>query len=195
MDLELGSITADELARYAAVPITFTVRSVLVPRLIEGGLGGIQLAEQALTEPYLKDYDATEKPTDWPKRFDTQNWHFVLALSAGQAVGAAAVAVDTPGVHLLRGQRDLASLWDIRVAPQRRGQGIGSALFHHAADWARSRGCSLLQVETQNINTPACRFYHKMGCTLGTIDRYFYHGSAYAHEICLLWYLPLKSTA
>jgi hypothetical protein len=31
-----------------------------------------------------------------------------------------------------------------------------------------------LDIETQNINVPACRFYAKMGCSIRAIDRHGY---------------------
>jgi GNAT superfamily N-acetyltransferase len=49
-------------------------------------------------------------------------------------------------------------LWDLRVAPDVRTQGIGSALLHAAEDNAKPRGAGTLLVEPQQINVPACRF-------------------------------------
>lgn len=190
--LELRTISSSGLEVYASVPIVFSVHAQLRPELNDSGLGGISLVEEMVAAPYLKDYDSVEKPTDWPVLFDTSRWLFTIAFVAGLAVGAATVAWDTPGVHLLRGQRDLACLWDIRVHPDWRGQGVGTALFQRAADWSCGKGCRLLQIETQNINLPACRFYQHQGCTLGTIDRYGYLGTPVEDEVLLLWYLPLS---
>jgi GNAT superfamily N-acetyltransferase len=58
---------------------------------------------------------------------------------------------------------DLAVLWDIRVQPERRGRGVGKALFYASVDWACRRGCRQLKVETQNVNVAACRFYASQG--------------------------------
>ena len=190
--LDLRTISSAELEEYASVPINFTVRSRLRLKLNDFGLGGISLVEETVAAPYLKDYDNIEKPTDWPLLFDTSRWLFTVAFADGLAVGAVTVAWDTPGVHLLRGQRNLACVWDIRVHPDWRGRGIGTALFQRAADWSQGKGCRLLQIETQNINVPACRFYQHQGCTLGTIDRYGYLGTPVEDEVLLLWYLPLK---
>ena len=77
---------------------------------------------------------------------------------------------------MLGGRDDVAVLWDIRVSPRERGRGTGSALFRAAGDWAGARGFRWLKIETQNVNVPACRFYQKMGCTLGAIDRFAYPG-------------------
>ena len=101
------------------------------------------------------------------------------------------IAGQTPGLHMLGGRDDVAVLWDIRVSPRERGAGIGSALFRAAGDWARARGCRWLKIETQNVNVSACRFYQKMGCTLGAIDRFAYPGQP--AEVQLLWWRALAT--
>jgi hypothetical protein len=44
------------------------VDRVLEVRLLDGGLGGMSLTEIAVTDPYVKDYDAIEGagPQCWP---------------------------------------------------------------------------------------------------------------------------------
>ena len=80
-------------------------------------------------------------------------------------------------------------LWDIRIEPSRRGQGIGSRLFRRAVEWARSKGCKQLKIETQDINVRACDFYAKHGCRLGGVRPNAYDD--FPHEVQLLWYLRL----
>jgi ribosomal protein S18 acetylase RimI-like enzyme len=41
----------------------------------------------------------------------------------------AVVVLKTPSLTMLEGRDDLAMLWDIRVSPEARGQGVGTALF------------------------------------------------------------------
>jgi GNAT superfamily N-acetyltransferase len=67
------------------------------------------------------------------------------------------VAFNSADVTMLEGRRDLAVLWDIRVSPDFRGQGLGSGLLRAAEAWAISKGCLELKVETQNTNVRACR--------------------------------------
>jgi ribosomal protein S18 acetylase RimI-like enzyme len=76
-------------------------------------------------------------------------------------------------------------LWDIRVVPERRGHGIGTALFRAAEAFAAARGCRELKVETQNVNVPACRFYQRHGCVLRTVNRFAY--PALPDEVQLIW--------
>ena len=181
-----------DLADYASVPISFQVRSLFDVRLIDHGLGGIVFSEREVETPYVKDYDAFagEGPTRWARRWDISNWGVLSAFLQGSRVGGCVVAYDTPGVHKLGGRKDVAALWDLRVAPDRRGAGIGSRLFIAAEAWARSRNCRLLKVETQNINVPACRLYAKLGCVLGLVNRYAY--DAFPDEVELVWYRELS---
>jgi GNAT superfamily N-acetyltransferase len=102
------------------------------------------------------------------------------------------LAFDTEGLEMLEGRQDLAVLWDIRVHPDHRRHGVGQALFSAAETWARARGCRQLKVETQNINLPACQFYYKQGCVLGTIHRFAYPNLS--EEVQLIWYKDLIRT-
>ena len=193
VDIRDEALTAAALAEYATIPIFFMVDRVLEVGLVDGGLGGMSLTETAVHDPYAKDYDADEVggPTHWPERFDTSNWGLICARRDGTRVGGAVIAWNTPGLRMLGGRDDVAVLWDIRVATGQRGTGIGSALFQAAADWAGARRCRWLKIETQNVNAAACRLYHKMGCTLGAIDRFAYPEAP--GEVRLLWWKALES--
>ena len=192
MKIEIQEIPASRLGEYAAIPIRFQVRSKYQVEQFMEGVGGLLMREVKVVPPYAKDYDAGETPRDWPEKFDVANWGIFLAKEDGRNVGAAAVALNTPEVNLLEGRQDLAVLWDIRVRPDVRGTGIGTALFRHAAAWARSQGCRQMKIETQNVNVPACRFYIRMGCELGMVHRFGYAAiPAVEDEAMLFWYLKL----
>ena len=187
-------VTEDPMAalpEYARVPIIFTVDRVLDVTSRDDGRAGFVLSERRLEVPYEKDYDAIagEGPLQWGRRFDLSKWALFTARLANRIVGGAAVAFDTPGLTMLEGRRDLAVLWDIRVAPDARRQGVGSALFRRAETWAQRQGCRQLKIETQNTNARACRFYERQGCRLKTIDRAAYR--EFPDEIQLLWYKDL----
>ncbi|HZH89024.1 MAG TPA: GNAT family N-acetyltransferase [Pyrinomonadaceae bacterium] len=155
--------------------------------------GGFVLTKRRLDTPYAKDYDAleAESPARWAERFDVSNWLFLAAHSEGRRIGGAALAFDGAGVEMLEGRSDLCVLWDIRVAPEARGQGVGSALFRAAEAEAAARGCRQLKIETQNINVPACEFYARRGCELRAINRFAY--PQLPDEIQLLWYKELAA--
>src|SRR5688572_22018598 len=116
MKLDISEEKSVNLDEYAQVSISFEVRRVLDVEAIDGGLGGFTLSERELELPYLKDYDAIESPLVWPQSFDMSNWGFLVARSEGVRVGGATVAFDTAGVEMLENRKDLAVLWDIRIA-------------------------------------------------------------------------------
>jgi len=75
-----------------------------------------------------------------------------------------------------------------RTSGYRRGNGAG----HRVGAVPRRRGLGRsprLKIETQNVNVPACRFYQKTGCALGTSDRFAYPGQP--GEVQLLWWKAL----
>ncbi|MCL5999341.1 MAG: GNAT family N-acetyltransferase [Chloroflexi bacterium] len=192
MTIRIQAGNADLLPSYAAVPIAFRVDSLFRMERVDSGLGGIVLREEKIASPFIKDYDAYEQPTAWPQRFNLRNWCVLLALDGEHPVAGATLAFDTPGVHMLAGRTDLTVLWDIRVHPDVRGKGVGTQLFTRAVEWARTRKCCQLKIETQNINVPACRFYARQGCHLGEINCYAYANEpSVADEVMLVWYLNL----
>ena len=181
------------LPEYARIPIIFTVDRVLDVASRADGRGGFALSERRLEMPYEKDYDAIagEGPLQWGRRFDLSRWAFFTARLASRIVGGATIAFDTPGLTTLEGRFDLAVLWDIRVAPDARRQGVGSALFHRVEAWARLHSCRQVKIETQNTNVRACRFYEQQGCRLQAIYRAAY--PQFPEEIQLLWYKDLPA--
>jgi GNAT superfamily N-acetyltransferase len=193
MGLEIQEEPLSALDDHAMIPIAFRVERVLDVSALKDGLGGLALAERPVEASYEKDYDALkgEGPTRWPKRFDVSNWGLIAAHLDSERVGGAVIAFNTANVDMLEQRDDLAVLWDLRVRATERSQGVGSRLFEAAADWARTRGCRELRVETQNINVPACRFYARMGCTLGSIDRFAY--PELPEETRLVWFKDLDT--
>jgi GNAT superfamily N-acetyltransferase len=191
MTIELIEESTAALSEYGRIPIAFTVDRVFDVTAPRDESGSFTLVERRLDTPYEKNYDIVDgdAPLHWTQRFDLSNWTLFTARLASQRVGGAAVAFDTPGVDMLEGRRDLAVLWDLRVAPNVRGQGVGAALFDRVESWARSRGCRQLKVETQNTNVSACRFYERQGCELRSANRGVY--PELPEEIQLLWFKDL----
>ena len=189
--IERVQASIDNLSRYSEVPISFLVESVFRVEPKEKGLAGIELHEEKVAHPYVKDYDAFrgEGPTRWLKRFDMSNWGIFMAFIEERHVGGAIVA---PGRYVGDLDKRFAQLFDIRIHPDMRRRGIGTGLFRYVADWAQQHECRLLKIETQNTNVPACRFYAGQGCELGHIERYAYMGyPEIEHETRLVWYLEL----
>jgi ribosomal protein S18 acetylase RimI-like enzyme len=189
-EISIVEESAEALPEYIRIPATFEVRSVFEVQPIDHGLGGLTLTEQRVDPPWIKNYDDLgENPADWPTRWDTSKWGILSAYVDASRVGGCTIAYDTPSVHKLGDRKDIAVLWDIRIHPDFRGQGIGARLLDAAAAWTAQRHCLILTAETQNNNVPACRFYTKQGFTLGAVTRFAY--AELPDEVELVWYKEL----
>jgi streptothricin acetyltransferase len=93
-------------------------------------------------------------------------------------------------VRLCRYWNRYAYIEDIVVDPPFRRQGVGRALIEQAVAWAKACGCPGIMLETQDINTAACRLYARCGLQLGGFDTCLYRGILPGtDEIALYWYL------
>ena len=186
MTIDVEEERAVALTEYARVPIAFTVREVADVVEAASGAATFTLRPRTIEQPYVKDYDNDGGPEAWASRFDLSHWRFFAARVAGERVGGAAVVLRAPDVDMLRGRQDVALLWDIRVAPEMRFRGVGAALVAAVEAWSAAHGAEWIEVETQNVNVPACRFYERMGFVLREVHPHAY--PALPDEVQLLWY-------
>ena len=192
MTLTIVEEPPTQLVEYAQVPMGFTVAERFDDQALMALRDDATVQGVAVSPPYWKDYDAylDGHPSEWPRQFDLSRWTILAAFDRTRRVGGAVVIVDDPQIDLLRDCPSCALLWDVRVAPDARRQGVGSALLEAAEQRARDRGARSLRVETQDVNVPACRFYHAHGFRLERTT----HG-AYAelpNEVQLLWRKALR---
>jgi ribosomal protein S18 acetylase RimI-like enzyme/predicted enzyme related to lactoylglutathione lyase len=68
-----------------------------------------------------------------------------------------------PGLGLKGTRR--AQIEAVRVAADRRNEGIGTALIDHAVGLARAQGCGVVQLTTNRRRQRALAFYERMGFT------------------------------
>ena len=174
----------EALEAYATVPIRFMVGVRYLVSSPKDGTGEIALTEELVHPSYEYDYDLFDHPTCW-RQWDLSSWGFLAAFDGTTRVGGAAIAFRTPGLELLAGRDDLASLWDIRVRHGCRGNGTGALLFAAAKAWAWKHGAREMKIETQDINVPACRFYAKQGCRLAVAIPGAYE--RHPHQVQLFW--------
>lgn len=191
MQIQIDEEPATFLAEYARIPISFQVTRILDVASSDNTGDEFILEERVADAAYLKDYDATEEPLSWADRFDLSEWGIFSARVDRRVVAGAIVAVRSPDLAMLERRTDLALLWDIRVAPEVRRKGVGSALLRAAEKWASAHGATAMKVETQNINLPACRFYESHGFVLGAANERAYPD--FPGETQLLWYKDLRA--
>jgi streptothricin acetyltransferase len=183
MAFRIIQIDDSRLHEFDDIAISFEVRSFYE---VINDNERIELIEQPLLKPYVKDYDQLNSNSShsW-SNMESTNWGIFLAIDDTQnerPVGGAIVIMPE------------CALWDLRVVPSHRRLGVGRALLKHAIEWAKQQGrTTRMSIETQNTNVSACRFYAAMGAKLGDIDRNAYQNDEEVkHEIRLNWYIDLN---
>ena len=161
MPINIAQQSFSDLQAYGSVPIAFTVTE---------RWGG-----NPLELPFIKDYDALprNRPTDWAQRFDLSGWRFAAAFSGFVRVGGAAVVLTGSEIEESAQAQD-AVLWDLRVHREYRRRGVGRELLRWAESQALSAGRHRLLIETQDINTAACKFYAATGYACVLTDPFAY---------------------
>ena len=90
----------------------------------------------------------------------------LLAVEGDQAVG---LLIAMEGFSTFKGQ-PLLNVHDVAVVPERRGSGIGQALFAEAERVARMRGCCKITLEVLSGNERAQRLYQRLGFAPYALD-------------------------
>lgn len=84
----------------------------------------------------------------------------VVVIQDGEIVGTLQLSV-LPHLVLCGGRR--AQIEAVRVRSDRRGRGLGQAMFEWAIEQARASGCRVVQLTTNNDRVEALRFYTGLG--------------------------------
>lgn len=80
----------------------------------------------------------------------------LVAELASAAVGLLYAKVDGA-------DESVVNLFQVWVAPESRGHGVGAALLREAIRWARSRGARVVRLSVTSGDTPAVRLYVREG--------------------------------
>lgn len=124
----------------------------IVALLADDMLGASREADQ-VDDAYLSAFDQIAA--------DARN-RLIVADIDGQVAGTLQLTL-LPGLSrhgMLRAQIEA-----VRVASQRRGQGIGRAMIQWAIDEARAQGCGVVQLTSDKRRSDAVRFYESIGFT------------------------------
>ena len=84
----------------------------------------------------------------------------VAAVVAGDPVLAFGVLTFRPALWT---DGQVALLEELYVRPERRGQGLGSAVLGRCVELARERECSEFQINVDEVDVDARRFYERHG--------------------------------
>lgn len=189
--LRLREADASVVHTWDRVPIRFRVDARVDLDRIERRVAGPVVPTIPVPEPWDKDYDANPAghPRSWLQIEDLPHWGFLIAERDGLPVGGAVVGLEGPEKRARSRHPDVAILWDIRVAPEVRGTGVGTRLFEGACAWAGARGRKRLLVETQDNNVGANRFYASRGCSLGQVNHGVY--ADFPDEAQMIWFRAL----
>ena len=77
-----------------------------------------------------------------------------------------------PNFASFRGQKGLY-LEDIYIKQDCRGKGVGEMMLRHLARIAKERGCERIDFQVPDWNTPAIKFYEKLGAKRDEEERHF----------------------
>lgn len=124
--------------------------------------------------------DIAEKVVQFLRSGDSFS-RFLMAASGTETVGSLAVSRKTP---------ETAFLNFLLVDPRYRGRGIATALLDNVVEYSRSRGCSLLELETYSCLRDARNLYTNYGFTcFQSSDEMVLYGQCFFQEF---WRLTLQ---
>jgi len=94
------------------------------------------------------------------------------AIVAFQEDAAIGYAIFYPNFASFRGQRGLY-LEDIYIKQEFRGAGLGEAMLKYIAKLGKAGGFERIDFQVLEWNTPAVKFYEKLGATRDEEERHF----------------------
>lgn len=181
-------MTEHDIPRLLAIRPGFVSTSMLAVEKTGSGIEvGWRLVERALSQPFDKgrgyDFDATEQAQILHRLRRGDGLQLVVEWD-GRLVGILDIEPQD--------WNHTALVWNIMLDRDVRGQGLGRDLFERAVQWGQQQGYRALVFETQTNNTPACKFYARMGCELGGIrDSYYTNEDIERGEVAIFWVYKL----
>lgn len=112
--------------------------------------------EFATPTPSVDDFE--RRLVDQLARQDVRAW---LAEADGEPVGLSLVTLRPSAYH----DGGVACLEELYARPARRGTGVGTALVHELLRWAGELGVGEIQINVDEVDADARRFYERHGFT------------------------------
>lgn len=112
----------------------------------------------------VEQYLSKDTPLWWVEFLDKEDKEELGDKEAVYLTGAGAIACLWIGnaVDQVKGSRH-THIFLLYVAPEHRRKGIGTALMHHAEDWARARGDRQISLQVFRSNPRAVNLYQQLG--------------------------------
>ncbi|WP_155618673.1 GNAT family N-acetyltransferase [Paenibacillus campinasensis] len=145
----------------------------------------IQLVE--LEEPYHKAYTASEDDWELYSRIAPQGY------SLGAYIGTSLV-----GVVIAEEVKwnNTVLIWHFQVAEDYRRMSVGRQLMEELVRLAEGNGIRAINLETQNTNVNAIRFYRKCGFEIEGIDlSYYTNDDVFDGEVAIFMKRKIKIRA
>ncbi|HAZ44948.1 MAG TPA: GNAT family N-acetyltransferase [Cyanobacteria bacterium UBA11369] len=108
----------------------------------------------------VEQYLSKDTPLWWVEFLEEEDQEAAsLTRSPAQAIASLWLG---NAVDQVKGSRH-THIFLLYVAPEHRRKGIGTALMHHAEDWARARSDRQISLQVFLSNQPAVNLYHQLG--------------------------------
>ena len=92
----------------------------------------------------------------------------------GVYVAVALLGEERVGYAEVRSVAGEAQIYNIAIAPEMRGRGVGEALLRHVISAAEAQGCNVVTLEVKAGNDAAMKLYEKLGFReVGRRPRYY----------------------
>ena len=174
----IEEINCGNMADFNTTNDPFTLFGRMIPSYAQGVWS---VCEELFEEPRSMHYplDALD-----PSSFIAQNDRCIIfAYISGQCVGQ---------VRFARNWNRYVHIADLAVKQEFRRQNVGRILILATIQWAVAHHHVGISLESQDVNLAACRFYRKLGFTLGGFDEHFYQQIPEVHgQGALYWYLDI----
>jgi len=97
---------------------------------------------------------------EFKKLQNNEDYKFVSAVEGDKLIGFCSVVLNH---DIVEKQKLIIMLWNLRVAPEYRGQHVGKKIMEYIEDFGRSKGVDFIFLGCDSDNQSARKFYHKIG--------------------------------
>lgn len=97
---------------------------------------------------------------EFKKLQKNEDYKFVSAVEGDKLIGFCSVVINH---DIVEKQKPIIMLWNLRVAPEFRGQHVGKKIMEYIEDFGRARGVDFIFLGCDSDNQSARKFYQKLG--------------------------------